>query len=70
MGKKFHCHTTKPYLIKAILEEGGTNVLKDFDGTDDEAIELVIEHPYKYVPLTDCGNLDEDGRCAGHPQED
>ena len=32
MGKKFHCHATKPFLIQSIIEDGAKNVLKDFDG--------------------------------------
>jgi hypothetical protein len=71
MGRKsYHCHFTKPSLIRAIIKEGSRSVLNNFEGTEDEAIQLVIDHPYEYVAVHGCENVDETGRCKGHPMED
>jgi hypothetical protein len=60
-----HLCATKSYLVGAIQAHGAKHVLADWDGTDEEAIQAVMDDPRDVFAL-DCDNYDETGRCKGH----
>ena len=66
VGYTYHCHATKEWVVKEILKYGGNKVLRDFSGTNIEAIALVMKDPGEYIVIGECDNKNDDGTCAGH----
>ncbi|KKN29333.1 hypothetical protein LCGC14_0845430 [marine sediment metagenome] len=66
IGHRYHLSATQSYLISAIKEGGAANVLNDFDGTDEEAIEAIRGDGLDHYPIGECDNRLENGRCNGH----
>ena len=66
MVTSFHMVVTKPYLIKLIKQHGASSVLKDWEGTEQEAIDLIYDDKRDYFPFSECDNQAPDGKCLGH----
>ena len=62
---RMHLCCTKSYLLKGIMA-GRMDMLKDFDGTQEEAIEAIKNDSRKYFVIGECDNQNEDGECLGH----
>jgi hypothetical protein len=58
----------KTAVMRAIREFGAHVVLCDFDGTDEEAIQMVRDSPLSFFTLGRCDNKTEDGLCLGHEE--
>jgi hypothetical protein len=57
---------TPGFLIGRILQAGAKEVLTDFEGTDEEAIEQIKEDGVNHYTIGDCDNQADDGACNGH----
>jgi hypothetical protein len=66
MGLRMHMAATKQYLVRAVMEHGKDAVSPEFDGTKEELIKSIWEDPREVIPIGDCDNQDEAGRCKGH----
>lgn len=68
-GRTLHVHLTKDYLLQQIAQSGARGVLKDWPGTDAEAIAAVRADPRECFVVGPCDRQGEDGHCLGHPRE-
>ncbi len=64
--KSMHMTMTKEFCISMINQYGAKKVLAGFEGTDEEAIELIQNDPYEVLIVGECDNRDERGFCKGH----
>lgn len=64
--KTMHMTMEKYFLIGLIKQRGAKEILSDFTGTDEEAIELIANDPRETFVIGECNNQDEKGFCKGH----
>ena len=64
---KHHMSMTKRYILRWIEEEGAKEVLNNWEGTDQEAIQSIREGKQELFLPAECNNVASDGSCAGHP---
>ncbi len=69
MKHTFHISATKAWIMSQI-EQYGTEVLDNFDGTTEEALAEVAADPRTHFPVGDCDNQSPEGKCLGHFRED
>ena len=66
MKTRYHMSATKSYLIHAIENNGAGEVLTNWKGTNEEAIQVIRQHKNEVFPIGQCDNLGIDGSCQGH----
>ncbi len=70
IGTVYHMGIAKRYLAHMVAEDGADAVLANWSGTDEEAMQAIMDGP-DFMPIGSCDNWDEEkGRCGGHPNED
>ena len=60
----YHMSVAKHYVIRMIKRDGAKDWLKNWTGTDDEAIAALQADPRE--TFCNCDNTDEKGHCKGH----
>ena len=63
-----HMTATKAYMADAIRRLGASEVIKDFKGTNEEALAALAADTRTYIPIGACDNQDETGECLGHAE--
>jgi hypothetical protein len=64
---RFHLVAAKSYLAKLVIDKGAKHVLTNFDGTNDEAVKLIMDDPRDVFTIGPCDHQDAlTGRCLGH----
>jgi hypothetical protein len=66
---RYHLAGTKQHVIEEIQEHGGAYVLKNWEGSDEEAIARIRDEPREVFVIGECDNRDARGECLGHPEE-
>lgn len=66
IGTSYHLGITKRHIITMIEQNAASEVLKNWKGTDEEAIEHIQSMPGDFIPWDTCDNYDENGKCLGH----
>lgn len=61
-----HVCFAKRYLLQQISRDGVDAVLKDWQGTQAEAIDAFLDDSREYFVIGECDNQGMDGSCQGH----
>ena len=63
---RFHLSYVKRNLLEQISRDGVGAVLKDWEGTQAEAIDAILDDSRESFVIGECDNQGMDGSCQGH----
>ncbi len=68
-GRVMHMTMAKRYLIELVRSKGAASILKNWRGTDEEAIARIQADKRECFPIDpDCDNQAPNGECLGHDE--